>query len=257
MKEKKISLKKKKEPTLQERLLRSFCCNHTGKMEGMMSVSTCCLENPMCLKRQKIKGSICEHCFAASLQTMYKDLYSKDVENIELWAKNPIDIKDIPKTNATWFRLESFGEIFSTTHLENYMKLVEKNPETRFTLYTKNYKVALDYFREHKCPENFTLMVSSLYMNKRINLMPFYATGAFSPGQCKVFTVFDYNYLVEHPEVKINCGSRSCLGCGRCYSKNETVEVNEILKSDQGRTEAMLMLRDEEKIDALFGKLGF
>lgn len=256
VKEKTIKMKKEKEPTLQEKLFRSCCFDHTGKMEGMVSVSTCCLENPLCKKNQAIEGSICSHCYAKTMQEMYKDLYAKDVENINLWTKEIIDEKDLPEVNARWFRFESFGDIFNEIHLTNYMNFAKKNPKTRFTLFTKNYGVALAYFKEHKCPENVNIMISSLFLNKRINLEPFYETGAFESGQCKVFTVFDYNFLKEHPEVNINCGSRSCLGCRRCYEKNSTIEVNEILKSDQNKTESMLLIRDSSKLDSLFAKLG-
>lgn len=40
----------------------------------------------------------------------------------------------------------------------------------------------------------------------------------------KVFTVFD------HDNGHINCGAKACAKCGLCYTKNETVFVNELLK---------------------------
>ena len=43
--------------------------NHSEgtKMEGIQSISTSCLANPICEARKKIKGSICEKCYADTL----------------------------------------------------------------------------------------------------------------------------------------------------------------------------------------------
>ena len=264
MKEKKekLSLKKHKLPTMQEKILDSFCINHTGKMKGMSSVSTCCLENPLCIRNQSTPGSICQHCYAKTMQEMYKDLKNKDIANIELYTKTLIDAKDIPDVNSQWFRFESFGDIFNKTHLTNYMRIAEKNPKTNFALFTKNYGVAMEYFKENKCPKNVTLVISSMFLNKPMNIEPFYKTGAFEEGQCKCFTVYDYDYLKKHKEVNINCGSRSCLGCKLCYDRSSDKspgwgvrEVNEILKSDQSRAEGILIARDSKKVDEIFNIL--
>lgn len=40
----------------------------------------------------------------------------------------------------------------------------------------------------------------------------------------KVFTVFD------HDNGHINCGAKACAACGLCYTKNDTVFINEKLK---------------------------
>jgi ferredoxin len=126
-------------------------------------------------------------------------------------------------------------------HLQNYINIAKKNPGCRFTLWTKNYKVALDYFTKNDCPENFTLIISSLFVNKRQDLAPFKKLGKFKKGQLKVFTVYDYDYIkANYDTLKINCGSRLCVGCRLCYDKNEVEEINEILKSDQERAERFL-----------------
>lgn len=44
-----------------------FTVNHTGKMTGMASLSTSVIDNPICAARAKVKGSICEKCFAANM----------------------------------------------------------------------------------------------------------------------------------------------------------------------------------------------
>ena len=214
---------------------------HTGKMLGMQSISTSCRTNPGCIRNSKIPGSICEKCYAQTMLQMYKDLDAKTERNTEVLTTRIVDWDDLPVVNCQIFRFESFGDIHNETHLQNYINIAKKNPGCMFTLWTKNYKTAYDYFKVNECPENFTLIISSLFINKKQDLEPFKKLGKFKKGQLKVFTVYDYGYIHDHPDdVKINCGSRLCMGCQLCYRKNEVEEINEILKSDQEKTESFL-----------------
>ena len=215
--------------------------DHTGKMLGMQSLSTSCRLNPGCQRNSKIPGSICEKCYAQTMLQMYKDLDAKLDRNTEALTVKVLDWDDLPIINCQVFRFESFGDLYNEVHLQNYINIAKKNPGCRFTLWTKNYGVAMHYFKEHDCPENFTLIISSLFVNKKQDLAPFKKLGKFKKGQLKVFTVYDYDYIKQHAdELNINCGSRLCLGCRLCYDKNEVEEINEILKSDQEKTEQYL-----------------
>lgn len=248
----KIAAKKK---TFKEILEEGICTNHEGKMKGIHSISTSCIENPLCIANRKVEGSICQHCYAKTLQEMRTALHEKDKRNAEYYTKELIKEEDLPETNAKLFRLEAFGDLHNRTHLENYLAIVNHNPETRFTIYTKNYGLIKEYFSDHKCPDNMTVVISSLFLNRKMNVEPFYRLGAFKEGQLKVFTVYDYEFLREHPEIKINCGSRSCMHCKRCYAENNTIEVNEILKKDQRKSETMIELRDPEKVSSLLDSI--
>ena len=218
-----------------------ICTDHTGKMEGMQSLSTACSTNPCCLRNCKVKGSICEHCYAQLMSKMYKALDARLNKNTSVLTTRLLDASEIPVINCQIFRFESFGDLHNEIHLKNYIAIAEANPGVRFTLWSKNYPVVLHYFSAHKCPENFTMIISSMFINKRMDLTPFKRTGAFAPGQLKVFTVYNYDYLTSHPgDVTINCGSRWCLGCRACYEKNGIEEINEILKNEQGKAESFI-----------------
>ena len=43
----------------------------SGKMEGIPSISTSCLENPICRARMENGESVCSHCFAAATLDRY------------------------------------------------------------------------------------------------------------------------------------------------------------------------------------------
>ena len=205
---------------------------HTGKMEGMKSLSTNTLTNPLCQVNRKIKGSICEKCYANQYAKMRPNLAKKLEENTQALTKEIIKEDEIPLINSAFFRFEAFGDIYNEIHLENYLKIAKKNPHCRFGLWTKNYPLILNYFFDHKLPDNINLILSSLMVNKCINLDPFKKMGI----KVKSFTVYSRAYAKEHG-VTINCGSRSCISCLQCYKENDIECINELLKSDRKRKE--------------------
>ena len=234
-----------------------ICDNHTGKMVGINSISTAVLANEFCKKQRAIAGSICSHCYAESMSRMYGLLNEKLLRNTEALTSSILAEDELPDTTGCdIFRFESFGDINNETQLINYLNIVKKNPGTRFTLYTKRYALVGEYFSRVsvEVPTNFTLVLSSLMVNHKISLEKFVAMfkleGKFRRGQVKIFTVYDYDYIVKHyEELNLNCGSRYCYGCRFCYDENRVEEISEILKSDQARVEAFVKTHDPRYID--------
>ena len=245
---------------LKEKVTKGICTDMEGKMEGVWSLSTCCATNPLCKKYHKIKGSICEKCYAHTLMELRKALEDKTKRNTEILTKEHLTImKSTPELPATvkYFRFEAFGDVQNSTQLMNYVMIALQNPHVRFALFSKNYNLILTFFKgDTTVPKNLTVVVSSLFINRPIRSEVFYRTcHGFAPGQLKVFTVYDYDYLKEHPEVEINCGSRSCMKCGLCYKENSQVAVREILKAHQEKAERMIKMREPKKMDDLFASL--
>ena len=96
-------------------------------------------------------------------------------------------------------------------------------------------------------PPNLTLVFSSLFLNKKTRLDCLSLPTPIFRGQYKTFTVYTKKFLIEHPEVRINCGARCCNKCRLCYLKNNISEVSEILKSDRDGMEKYLAMKDPEK----------
>jgi len=228
------------------------CYGHTGKMEGINSISTSVTANEFCQKQQAIAGSICSHCFAEAMMGMYGALEAKLLRNTTILTERVLSFDELPDTTGCdIFRFESFGDLNNKTQLINYLNIVRRNPGTRFTLWTKRYGLVKDYFGQPgvEVPSNFTLILSSLMVNKKISLEPFKACGKFRLGQLKVFTVYDYDYIVKHyEEMDLNCGSRCCIKCRHCYDENDIEEISEVLKADQGRVDVFLKTHDPERI---------
>ena len=200
-----------------------FTLNHTGKMSGMASLSTSVIENPICAKRAKVPGSICEKCFAANMFKMYgkgfSDCFKK---NTEVLTSEIIPVKEWPIVNYRVFRLESFGDLQNKIQVENYFNFAKRNQGTTFALWTKNPEfIAQAIASGNKKPKNLIIIQSSCFINKEDEKKYDFID--------KVFTVYDKKYIKENG-IEINCGARNCLECGRCYSKRTGNEVREQLK---------------------------
>ena len=197
---------------------------HTGKMEGMQSLSTACIKNEICKARAAVPGSICQKCYAAR-QLAYQGTTRKALEKNSELLSRPLKKEEIPKINASVFRFEAFGDLSSTTQFENYCKIAAANKKTRFALWTKNAGIIKQAINQGvKKPGNLIIIYSSPMLNSP-------STKAFEiwPFIDKVFTVFDKNTIAENGVI-INCGARNCFECGKCYSKRTAQYINEILK---------------------------
>ena len=141
--------------------------NMSGKMYGIPSISTSVLDNPICNERRKIKGSICEKCFAASTVGRYSDLEKHLHANFLLMNNGIISWDDLPRFNNTRIvRFESFGDSASVNHVINTFNICRKNPETNFTIWTKNPNFIVQAIRQgHEKPSNLIIVLSSMKLN--------------------------------------------------------------------------------------------
>lgn len=192
---------------------------HSGKMAGMQSISTSCKVNPNCRKYAKIKGSICEKCYADSQLSRWPSMQPCLERNTELLTKSILPIEELPVINVLYFRFESFGDLHNTTQLINYFNICKKNPGVKFALWTKNPHIVKEVADQK--PKNLQIVLSSLMMNTEIDI-------SNMPYIDKVFTVYDKK-TIEERNIKINCGANSCLACHKCYEKGCKV-INEKLK---------------------------
>lgn len=205
-----------------------FCTDHTGKMENMISLSTSVIKNPNCQRRAKIKGSICEKCFATAMMKRYGDNFrDKYAENTKILTSTIIPVEEWATVNALYFRLEAFGDLNNEIQVINYFNLAKHNKKTVFALWTKNpmhIKKAIEM--GHKKPSNMIIVYSSPMINCKINVEKLFRIFPFID---KVFTVYDGKTILKD-NIDINCGARNCFTCGKCYSKRTTKEIREKLK---------------------------
>lgn len=199
--------------------------NHTGKMSGMISISTSCLHNPDCKDHAEIDGAICKLCYANTLLTKRSSIDIPLLKNTKILCNVIIPADVWPLLNVRYFRFESFGDLQCANQCINYFNCCERNKDTECALWSKNYKyikITIDDLGYSK-PSNLVIVISSLMLNVRLNIKLF-------PHADKVFTVYTREFLNEHPEIKINCGSLHCLTCNRCYHLDSEVYINELVR---------------------------
>lgn len=200
--------------------------NHTGKMEGLQSLSTSVLLNENCKRNREIKGSICEHCYAARLTAMRSQLDEKLDFNTVLLTSCVLPLEALPIITSLYFRFESFGDLNNAVQVVNYFNICKKNPLVNFALWSKNPHIIQEAMNAYgiEKPENLNIIYSSLFINQPSESIT--KKYAFID---KVFTVYDPQYIKENGIV-INCGGKHCAGCLNCYRKNDITVINEKLK---------------------------
>ena len=199
-----------------------FTTNHSGKMAGMVSISTSVTTNERCAKNAQIDGSICQKCFAAKQMKVFPTMEKPMIENQRILTSEILPAEKLPTINNLYFRFEAFGDLNNATQVKNYFNICYKNPKVKFALWAKNPDYIDQAIKEgYAKPENLNIVLSSLFINKeRPNPFPFVD---------KVFTVYDREHI-EQNGVDINCGPRNCFACGLCYEKNGVSVINEKLK---------------------------
>lgn len=194
---------------------------HTGKMEGFQSLSTTCLNNPLCQARRNNPELVCSHCYSATLQARRSNITPCFEENGRILSESIIPVEYLPRINATYFRFESFGDLINENHAINFINIAKKNPRTTFALWTKNpWFIASAINHGYAKPENLIIVQSSCRLNTIEKPMYDFID--------KVFTVYDKK---ASESVNIQCGKNNCIDCLRCYTKTDEVEyINEKLK---------------------------
>ena len=215
---------KKEKTNMKNKELRALhiTTNHSGKMKGMASLSTCCKSNPYCQQHCKVKGSICEKCYAQTMMKHYTSMDKCLERNAEILTKEVLPIEELPLLNYCYFRFEAFGDLINETQLINYFNICRKNPDTNFALWTKNPHIVKKVVKTKKTPKNLQIILSSLFINHQIDI-------SNMPYIDKVFTVYDQK-TIDEEGIEINCGARNCLKCHQCYKANGAKVINEKLK---------------------------
>lgn len=204
-----------------------FTTAHTGKMEGMVSFSTTSAKNSFCKVMKKTPGCVCEHCYTEKgfLKTVVNS--KKLIGNYELVTTQTVDWQEIQGINALentkYIRLEAFGELENEQQLKNYLNLANLFKKNNFTLWTKRIDLVKKVFATTKKPKNFQLIISSRKVNQPEDV------SEIKHIVDKIFTVYT-KQEVASKNVTINCGSKACLTCKLCYTKNKVFEINELLK---------------------------
>lgn len=208
----------------------AICNKHTGKMAGMLSLSTTCRCNPSCLRRIAAGVGVCAHCYSDTQQRHQPNTQHKLEFNSRFFTFAVWPVETIPFINSHLFRLESFGDLFPVAdgginQVKNYFNFAAKNAHCDFALWTKNPEVIAAAIADGAIvPENLEIVYSIFSLNCKDPGKILELLRARYPFISRVFAV----YTEDGPA--INCGARSCLTCGACYRKDGPAVIRELLK---------------------------
>lgn len=198
-----------------------------GKLKGIVSINTSSLKNDFCNKigcrnikrKDREYKAICELCYSEKNERLRIQLEKCLEKNNEILSKYLLEDDEIPILNNAFVRFHSFGEFINDIHVQNFLKIAQKNPQTKFCLMTKRYDLVMKYPKV----KNVIYIASSPLINNPITDSS--VIGFFD----KVFTVYEKVYACEN-NIKINCEGRNCMKCKNCYKKTGDKNISEILR---------------------------
>lgn len=202
-----------------------------SKLDGIKSISTCCLDNDFCLFRMNDCNSICHDCYAGTQQERQHGLQEHNIVNGIILRNVAIPAKywkQLALFNESFARIESFGDVANETQTENYIEIMRAFENTTFAAWTKNVVIWFNALEKAGKPENMVFVVSSCHKNVVINLAEKYAKYVDH-----VFTVYEKECIIKN-NIGINCGGRACKECiaakKNCYFRNTEYHIREELK---------------------------
>lgn len=217
--------------------------NYTGKMYGVLGLSTSVMLNPLCKACQNIGDSVCSKCYANA--RMYPEQSIKLALCTYVLCTYEFTTEQIPYIYASMCRFESFGDLLNKIQCANYIRIALKNSDKDFGFWSKRpaiiYHALIDKFNGVK-PHNLSVVYSSLHLNQiESDIIDKFILPNGEKMIDHVFTVFTADYAIKH-HVVIHCLDKKCaITCGkRCYRRDTETYVNEIVKKEQPKYMAML-----------------
>ena len=202
--------------------------NHNdNKLEGLKSLSSCCLDNPFCIARMLDPDCICSHCYAGAQQSYQAGLADHNVINGYILSNVEIPVGiwriafSLKVFDCSFFRIESFGDVKNYIHALNYHHFISAFPSVTFAVWTKNVTLWEKVLNDHGKPANMVYIVSACELNTVPEKVSGYAD--------HVFTVYTKEYI-ESYNVVINC-RKKCAECikdkANCYFHGTEFYINE------------------------------
>lgn len=207
----------------------------TGKLEDFYSISSSPNINEFCAARAKDARLICHECFSLASMHYKKELklaleYNSIVFSTWLFSETALATIKIPNVIG-YARIESHGDVRNVIHCRNYIRMIRVHSWLNFGVWSKNLGFYSIAFNIESKPENMTFIASS----------PMYNTVMKIPEKFQwfvdhTFTVYRKQHAHEN-NIDINCGARSCATCLKCYKKDTTFDISEMLKQDAMKKE--------------------
>lgn len=167
---------------------------------------------------RKVKGSVCEKCYALKGRYVFsnvKNALRRRFESLShpLWVEAMAFL--INQAGINVFRIHDAGDIQSLAHLENIVSVCKKTPDVRHWLPTREYGVVRDFLDKHgSFPDNLNVRLSAYMVDGPLPLALADRMGVTVSG-------------VTSDKTKANCPAYTqggvCGSCRACWDKNTKV----------------------------------
>lgn len=168
---------------------------------------------PVGAKLAQVKGTTCSKCYAVKGNYGFKKVRLAQFKRLmgllthPMWVDAMVHL--INSKRSKWFRWHDSGDIMSMDHLHKIIEVVNRTPDVRHWLPTREAKIIVDYENTYGAfPDNLTIRLSAT----RVDNPPPKAYGITS-------TVHDKAAPVGHkcpaPEQNGECGD-----CRACWSRD-------------------------------------
>ncbi len=186
------------------------------------------LDNCKCVTGSKlalIPGSVCNKCYASRgryLFTNTKDVQSRRVKAIKKtnWVDAMVFL--IEKQSPECFRWHDSGDIQSMSHLKKIIEVVNKTPNTKHWLPTKEYAMVAKYLKENgSFPTNLVVRLGMPMIDEDAGIIKF-ADKEYD------FSDMSVNFSAVSKKKELSgtvCNSANqehkCGSCRKCWDKSE------------------------------------
>jgi len=136
-----------------------------SKMPGF-SISLSTSKCKMGSKLRKVKGSVCENCYACKGRYLFNNVTVAHARRLEAlsnpqWIEAMVFMINKRAAKSPEFRWHDSGDLQSMDHLQTILKVVRQTPTVKHWLPTKEYKLISQFLREGGVfPENVCVRVS-------------------------------------------------------------------------------------------------
>ena len=216
---------------------KAISYHDSGKIEGLHSLDTACMNNEFCPRMQATDDPtiICRYCYTTSF--WQAAIFAHYITGLILSEVSFTDQEAafiaIP---AFLLRFNSDGELINATHAANLVRIAATHPQTACAIWTKRPGILNSVIMTYGKPANLICGVSSPMINT----------------PCREgWTWCDFVFTVYTPEGmrqalargEHECNGKKCLACGfHCYKRHDTsagpVYVAELLRRPKGVTAA-------------------
>ncbi len=119
-------------------------------------------------KLRKVKGSVCEKCYACKgcyVFPVVKNALQKRLESLSKDGWVDAMVFAVTKKNLSFMRINDSGDLQNMEHLRKIVEVAKRCPSCKFWLPTKENALIMEFLKTETLPENLTVRLSCVMID--------------------------------------------------------------------------------------------